>query len=61
VAVGALGWIGFCYGAVLLAMGERGPALVVYGLSPTLLSLAVLAAGARFGADLETRPHSVST
>jgi hypothetical protein len=47
VAVGALGWIGFGYGAVSLAMGERGPALVVYGLIPTLLSLAVLAAGGR--------------
>jgi hypothetical protein len=47
VTVGALGWIGFCFGAVLLAMGERGPALVVYGLIPTLLSLAVLAAGGR--------------
>jgi hypothetical protein len=45
--VGALGWIGFCYGAVLLAMGERGPALVAYGLIPTLLSLAVLTAGGR--------------
>jgi len=31
----------------LPAMGERGPALVVYGLIPTLLSLAVLAAGGR--------------
>lgn len=47
VIVGALGWIGLCYGTVVLVMGERGPALGLYGLVPALLSFATLAAGAR--------------
>ncbi len=45
MTLGALGWVGLCYGTVVLVMGERGPALGLYGLFPTLLSLGLLSAG----------------
>jgi hypothetical protein len=47
VTFGAIGWVGICCGTVVLVMGERDPALGVYGLLPTLLSLGILAAGGR--------------
>ncbi len=46
--VGTLGWLGLFYGAVVLVFyGQPGQSLGLYGLVPTLVSFALLAAGGR--------------
>jgi len=53
VAAGTLGWIGTAFFGTILIMGERGPALALYGLLPALLSLGMLAGGGRFWSRAE--------
>jgi len=48
VVAGTLGWIGIAFFGTILVTGERGPALALYGLAPALLSLMLIAVGARF-------------
>jgi hypothetical protein len=55
VAAGTLGWIGTAFFGTILVMGERGSAMVLYGLFPALLSLGLLAGGGRFWSRAEER------